>query len=307
MKEKQAVSLETLNGLLSERQRYEQWLVALETRRANTSETVYEKVRADYQTRLKDVSDRLASRAGELRATIESLTERLEELGRDEGAQHESRQEAELRAAVGEFNDDEWRRIKQESEKELGKIAKDRTATETRLAELNRVVSLSSSPPDAPAPARTAATAAGTAAPTAAPSAPPASPAAPLDRGAVKRLSTSGWPQRDDGDTAQNVLPVSPDSKGNVESSRGSGSAAGSPFDEFAGLAQSPTGAGGTAAPPKAPPASIPLAGSAKAKRGGLPDLRTEQQKTLKCPECGAANYPTEWYCERCGGELATL
>ena len=29
--------------------------------------------------------------------------------------------------------------------------------------------------------------------------------------------------------------------------------------------------------------------------------------KTLKCGECGAMNLPTEWYCERCGAELAAL
>jgi hypothetical protein len=33
----------------------------------------------------------------------------------------------------------------------------------------------------------------------------------------------------------------------------------------------------------------------------------TEQPKTLKCNECGGMNYPTEWYCERCGAELAAL
>jgi len=33
----------------------------------------------------------------------------------------------------------------------------------------------------------------------------------------------------------------------------------------------------------------------------------TEQSKTLRCAECGAMNYPTEWYCERCGAELAAL
>jgi hypothetical protein len=32
-----------------------------------------------------------------------------------------------------------------------------------------------------------------------------------------------------------------------------------------------------------------------------------EPQKTLKCSECGSLNYPTEWYCERCGAELAAL
>ena len=36
-------------------------------------------------------------------------------------------------------------------------------------------------------------------------------------------------------------------------------------------------------------------------------EARPEVNKTLKCPECGTPNYPTEWYCERCGGELATM
>jgi uncharacterized OB-fold protein len=38
-----------------------------------------------------------------------------------------------------------------------------------------------------------------------------------------------------------------------------------------------------------------------------LRDVPSEQIKTLKCAECGNMNYPTEWYCERCGGELAAM
>lgn len=38
-----------------------------------------------------------------------------------------------------------------------------------------------------------------------------------------------------------------------------------------------------------------------------LRDVPNEQVKTLKCQECGTMNYPTEWYCERCGGELASM
>jgi hypothetical protein len=36
-------------------------------------------------------------------------------------------------------------------------------------------------------------------------------------------------------------------------------------------------------------------------------DKPQETTKTLKCSDCGAMNYPTEWYCERCGAELASL
>jgi hypothetical protein len=38
-----------------------------------------------------------------------------------------------------------------------------------------------------------------------------------------------------------------------------------------------------------------------------LKESPPEQVKTLKCQECGTLNYPTEWYCERCGAELAAL
>ena len=36
-------------------------------------------------------------------------------------------------------------------------------------------------------------------------------------------------------------------------------------------------------------------------------DSSADGVKSLKCGECAAMNYPTEWYCERCGAELASL
>ncbi len=38
-----------------------------------------------------------------------------------------------------------------------------------------------------------------------------------------------------------------------------------------------------------------------------LKDPGQDGAKTLTCAECSAMNYPTEWYCERCGAELASL
>ena len=52
-------------------------------------------------------------------------------------------------------------------------------------------------------------------------------------------------------------------------------------------------------------------AAGARPTSGSVPaflrDVPSEQTKTLKCQECGTMNYPTEWYCERCGAELAAL
>lgn len=59
---------------------------------------------------------------------------------------------------------------------------------------------------------------------------------------------------------------------------------------------------------PKAPPKPLPEDEDDVPSVLGRPTPRTSQAiKTLKCAECGSMNYPTEWYCERCGGELAAL
>jgi hypothetical protein len=59
-------------------------------------------------------------------------------------------------------------------------------------------------------------------------------------------------------------------------------------------------------APPRAEP-RFPQAGHRDSVPSYLKESPPEQVKTLKCQECGTLNYPTEWYCERCGAELAAL
>ena len=59
-------------------------------------------------------------------------------------------------------------------------------------------------------------------------------------------------------------------------------------------------------APPRPEP-RFPQAGGRDSVPSYLKESPPEQVKTLKCQECGTLNYPTEWYCERCGAELAAL
>ena len=286
MSEKEPVSLDALNGLLKERQRYEEWLAALEAKRATTSESVYERVHADYQLRLRDVSAKLSERAGELRETIDALTARLEELSRQESQQREARQEAELRAAVGEYTQKQWKEIGGAWDNELARLTKDKNAVEAQVNELNRIFTLTMkekaqtpSPGSSAPPARQDGARA------------PISPVVP--RPAVPEPPTLNPPSRFN-QPGGSPTPAPPAQSG------GSG-AARSPFDQFpvlrpqGGATPAPGPAAAIATPPK-----VPQAGRAN-------DPRSEQNKTLKCPECGAANYPTEWYCERCGGELATM
>jgi TolA-binding protein len=273
MAERDPVSLDALNGLLKERQRYEEWLAALEEKRANTSDAVYQRVHSDYQTRLREVSGKLAERAGELRESIDALTLRLDEISRQETQQREARQEAELRAAVGEYTDKQWKEIGGAWDKELTRLVKEKATIEAQLGDLNRIFTLSIkekqlgatviSQPGAGDGHRA-----------------PISPVVP--RPAIPEPPTLNPPSQPP--TSRVATPTAPPAR--------------SPFDNFPVLRPATTTPPATTA--VATPPSVP-------KTGGAHDPRAEQHKTLKCPECGAANYPTEWYCERCGGELATM
>jgi hypothetical protein len=68
---------------------------------------------------------------------------------------------------------------------------------------------------------------------------------------------------------------------------------------------------GGVPRPAEAmqPPSPAPSTAGSMGSGGsteGRPSTSTGQ-RTLKCGECGTMNRPTEWYCERCGAELADL
>ncbi|HEV7388019.1 MAG TPA: hypothetical protein VGN73_05335 [Gemmatimonadaceae bacterium] len=279
MADKEPVSLDALNGLLKERQRYEEWLAALEQKRAETSESVFARVHGDYNTRLREVSSKLAERAGELRETIVTLSARLEEISRQELQQREARQEAELRAAVGEYTDKQWKEIGGAWDKELNRLVKEKSVLEVQLTELNRIFALSMKEKQAGAIFNRTGAEDGMRA--------PVSPVVP--RPAIPEPPTLNPPSR----IEQPVVSRAPTPSASSPANR-------TPFDEFPVLRPGT----GTASPPSttavATPPSVP-------RSGGSQDPRSEQHKTLKCPECGAANYPTEWYCERCGGELATM
>jgi len=316
MAEKEPVALDALNGLLKERQRYEEWLKALEGKRAATPESVYLRVQTDYQNRLNDVSGKLAERSVELFNSITGMTGRLDEIRGQETQQREARQEAELRAAVGEYTDKQWKEIGGAWDKELGRLAKERGTVEGQLSELTRIFTLSTkdgdarssatAPAAAPPPVQSPEVRAGTGQTPAAPSQPELAlarpePTAP-SRGASQTPISPVVPRPAIPEPPALTAPVRASEPSRVPPGGSPGPApAKSPFDEFPVLRP------GASAPSPARTSSAVATPPGVPRSGGTQDPRSEQHKTLKCPECGASNYPTEWYCERCGGELATM
>jgi hypothetical protein len=308
-------ALDALRTLIAERQQYEQWIATLEAKREGTPEHVYDRVRADYQSRLERVVGDIRGHAEELQLSISTLSSRLVEVAREEDTRREGLQEAELRAAVGEYEPDQWEQLRTEAERSLEKIAADRASLDSQLSELRAIQKLSEvGSPALPASASTdrpqsvsqperPAAAASSVSQEQAP--------APAPSSQQPASSPQQAPKTEPAKPAEApaTAPVAP----TPQAQAGSGAAA---AHEQGRQALEPVGARAAAQPgdaaasasgaPRARTGRTPPSGSS-AMRPRSEAAKPDNAKTLKCPECGTANYPTEWYCERCGGELATM
>jgi hypothetical protein len=255
--------LDEVRGLVDERGRYEGWLSALDARRAVTPAHVLDRVRQDYDARLRRVLDALEAHAGALRADERALSDRHDEQMRLLGERRDLLAEVELRTLVGEFAPDEGERQRREVEGAIGELEGGVAAAAARLGDVRQLLGRVHREPAPPAPEPAGA-------PAAIAPEPPAVGAAPAGGG-------------QDFDGARAAL--------------GDTDAAAFQPGHFAPGLRTP------AAP------SFTGQGFADAASGfGVPaGAAAAQEKTLRCADCGAMNYPTEWYCEKCGGELATL
>lgn len=339
-------SLQELPALLAERRKYEKWLAALDARRDTTPGHVFERVKADYTGRLERVDEELAVHRQAVQEERSSLHSRRSLLEAEEQLRRDERAELELRQHVGELEGGEAQVAFQAVDEALKQLVDEKGGLSSRIAELDAMLELKpfstpvgggqiESPPlgvlnvpvSAPAPVS---------APRAA--APPSPQPAPAPTRPVAAHAPAAAPHPPMAAKTERAEPIIPSAEPAPPSR-----APAERFDELAFV----SGVLGADAPaPAAAPAPTPIrpmrdVGSANAPMRGRASQealvesvridptrverplaanvpsntpivlrtsgQTEQSKTLKCSECGAFNYPTEWYCERCGAELAAL
>jgi hypothetical protein len=335
--------MDAITGLLAERQRYESWIATLETRRGSTPPHVYARVRADYEKRLIAVMEQLAGRTSELESTVTTLTSKVAAITDEETTRRDERAEAELRAAVGEFAPEQWAELSHKSEEEIARLEALRAEVSGELAQVQDLLLQATRKSDALTPAEPVDVVAPSAPaappadrrvhadpPVAAPSlravplaaAPASAPGAEssVDFDELAFLNSVVEPR----DGGAGRAPAAPSAVTTRPAPVGDGTR--SLADELgAMMAADLEGApprsaapGAPAAPARRPqpaapasPTEYPPADDRRRMSNSVPaflkDVPSEQVKTLKCQECGTMNYPTEWYCERCGGELAAM
>jgi len=300
-------AMSALHALLDERQRYQGWLATLESRRNSTPPHVYERVQQDYVGRLDRVMQNLAERAGQLSGTISALTADLSTLRQHEADRTDERHEAELRAAVGEFTPEDWDRRRADVDADLERIATEKHSLQAELEELQRIVALTGSIHSGEAPASAPVIADPPA------NAPAGAATQPAARMGETAQSIEDFVAEWHAPQARSAMGRAPDRSLHTEHAVPDGPDLDNLVIPAAPMGGNPVGAAGAdygiangvrgvSVDGGAAPARSQAAG--EAAQG---DVRRDTDKTLKCPECGAMNYATEWYCEKCGGELSTF
>jgi hypothetical protein len=276
----------TIEALLEQRSQYEEWILRLDTSGDKASPAVRERVRGDYQARLESVMEQLRGRSAAIAEELERQHASQAELDRERRSAEEALAEAEVRHSVGEYSEEEWRRHSEQSKRGIEQLRTKLRAIGSEITRLTDIQALIS----------------GTRA-TAAPAPPPPAPRASRPELVEQALLVTHV-----ADEPEPVEPAPPSAKPRQPEP--------APVDEMAFLksvsddAPSRMASGrpatpgmpavSTTAPPREPSAPNPAAAS-----GGGSKAASGVAKTLKCGECGTLNRPTEWYCERCGAELA--
>ena len=338
--------LDEVPALIEERRRYEAWLDALDARRDTTPKHVFERVQTDYRERLRRVEERLAAHRQSIEEEQTSLASRLSLLKAEEQLRRDERAELELRTHVGELAGNEAEEAFRAVDEVIENLVVEKAELDRRIAALSSLLEVRPREAPAPAAVTTTAPPPAAAqAPAAAEKVVQPEPAAARSTGdsfdelaflnqVVGEKDRRGQAA---GDRAGSQQPAAP--QATAPQSPAPQPAPQRPVPKAPAVQQptahaAPSQTAAAAKQPAQPPAVTPdepaaseslLAGLGESRgrisseppfAANVPSntpivLRTvtaaEQSKTLKCGECGTMNYPTEWYCERCGAELAAL
>jgi hypothetical protein len=392
MSKSQTKQIDGIEALLAERRKYEQWLAQLESKRASTPAHVYAKVHGDYEVRLAEAQKALSAETGAVQALVATLQESLATQEGLMGAKSDERAEAELRAAVGEYGDAEWKTLSDSLDEAIDGFAAERDRLRAELETLEALLAEAAPTPPKATPrvsepkAAVVEEALVVPAPRVSAPAPAPRPSvtaepvteAQVDAAAAAAPYTRQWIPAPMSAEPEPDLPAEPP-KAPIRASGAVNATDTTDVDELAFLRSvlgrntpfegAAAEAKAAPAPPEAAAPSVPAAApidespsrpsiggrssggmsrvSSSGMNGGaglarpstseqfaVPEpplempsdqaresgafrasgtfavptpLSSEAVKSLKCGECGTLNYPTEWYCERCGGELAAF
>ncbi|MGD2215664.1 MAG: zinc ribbon domain-containing protein [Gemmatimonadales bacterium] len=315
-----------VDQLLKDREKYQHWLSRLESEKGKAPERAYDRVRGDYQKRLKEVTAKLRSHSEAVRDKLRSVEQTVARIEAERATAAEELEEARLRRNVGEYRDDnEWSELESRFVASLKEMDRQLQKAKGEIDHLGEIMALvqSAERPAAP-PAEPAAPPVEPAPPPVQPPPQPAAPppsAAPPPPAPEPAASAPPEPEAadDEGflsleelvleDRAPEEFGIPPESAASSESMAPMEPAASAPPSE---PAPAEPGVGDELAFLE----SLSLGGASGGGGSGGEDETSSDSfsfleqhgsgtpQTIICPHCSAANDPAEWYCTECGEEL---
>jgi len=312
-----------IESLLAERARYDGWIALLASRPVDAPSHVVERVRSDYERRLAGIREELLSRSDELHGEASVLAGRVADLAARHHNRMDARAEDELRAFVGELDENTWRVRSAEHDAAIKQVLDERSASERDLSRIQALLE------DVSEPA-----------------------AGEIEARVPERRPPAAWDVTDLTAPAQAEAPLTPHQP--PQQRRQPPPEAGIPsggepiprsslFDELAFLnavpartpphlaqgvprsAPTPSYVGTIPPGPQvSAPHTVPaepkpvrperepihrdaVVTPTETKSAGAVRPPSDPERSLKCQECGWSNLSTEWYCEKCGGELSAF
>jgi len=286
---KAAKKTDAIETLLAEKSEIEQWLEKLNAAGSKTPEHVRAKVQGDYQARFDRVLEELQGFRDDIVSSLKDQEDERSRLQEVEAEASERYAEAELRHSVGEFNEANWAKLSGEIQSEIDGVRGELDGVETEITKLEGIVALIDESPVAE----------------------PESGEVPEPEGEVADMTAEAGDDEiaelEEADDEIDDLPESPSQQTEA-------------FDEMAFLKSVTEGEEHGPSPKQASGghSAVDVAKLSSGKKVGAQGVEAissreagpakgKVKKSLKCGECGAKNLPTEWYCERCGAELAAL
>ncbi len=311
--------LTAVESLLADREAMRGWIERLDDAGSTIPATVRARVRADYTKRLDGVTDRLREHADTIAAKLVDDRDEHAELLAQATAAGDALAEAELRFAVGEYDQERYDSERTSHASDVETYDLSLGAVAERISRLEDVHRLVTGAPVTPAPSAAApvfhehlhesigdADSSTIASGDTADYEPPAIGIGELALDDTESLlAIFDDADRDsgrDGDD-DDMVPSNPSDEPGPLSFRPSAAPVPDHDTMRAASARS------HAAPADAPTPTGRSVGVAprEAEIDRAPDRAAAVSRTTRCGECGAMNLPMEWYCEKCGAELTTI
>jgi len=306
MSRKNRMSISAVEKLIEQRRLFQDWLTKLASDVEGMPPHVVSRVRNDYRARLDGVVTELGEHSDALREALDEAQLRHDGLDAQHQAKKDELAELRLRRHVGEMDELEFKEQSGTMKVALEGIQKELAAALRDIERFEEILDIiaADSTPEEPVVA-------------AAPPPPPPPPPAPKAEAPAPEAPRE--PRRSSPDVAKSdelaflrsvttaaqaakaaqaqkgpEKPAPRDEKPAVRDEQPAvvAQAGGDSFDAAPHMLKMPVSEHDEPEAPAAAPAK---------------PAKKDEDAALTCGECGATNRPTEWYCEKCGAELAAF